>query len=1407
MRTFQVLFAAFGVAAVRSQLITSSRGISYGSGLGSSYGSGFGSSYGTLLGGGGGYGTVLGGGSGYGTVLGGGLSSLGGYATSVPASVSVARTISAGPAVSYAAAPIATRVATVAAPAYSTISAAPAYSTISAAPAYSTISAAPAYSTISAAPAISTVGVSAAPVNVGVISAGGAATVRSHEIHTGSGNQAIRIEDFQAGDQVIRVHEGPQEGPQVAQVQVPGEQHHVRVINHGSGRAQVERVVGRAPTQVIDVQKPGRPGARIVQVVKGQSPPPAIEFVQDGGSSHEVYYADDVGAGGAIGGGLVGGGTIGGGLVGGGVIRSGVIGGGLVGGGLIGGGVRTVSAPAITVARSAPAITVARAAPAISYGTGTGISYGTGLGYGSGISYGSGLGYGSGISYGTGLGSVRYTSGYGSGLGGVTYGGGLGYGLGQSTYGLGYGSPAIVSSYAKKASAAASKAKSSRLISQTQQGGVISVFAERVTPSAEGKEPTLWKQTAVIEYNRSAINTTTEWRNAAPVLCQVMKVVSLLAASSLVVLTSSQTVNRIPTTYLNGGSFQQQPALPAAQLFHSYLQGAGVPTYTQSLQPIQLLHQSIAPISDGSQRGLFLAPNQLIPISRQALVSEPGELRQSQERTQVFAFQTDPYNQIRLLHRDEPPRIEQVSIKDPRVNVFHVEKPVQPAPTILQVNDCDASVGFGLLVYHLLSIMRAFQVLAVTLVATAARGQIISGYGSNLGGFGIGGLSYGSSYAPSVSYATPVSGYAAVRSPASVGYSTGSVISAAPTVSVAAAPAISVAAAPAVSLGGYGGYGGYGAGYGSGISYGTGIGSGVSYGGGIGGGAIVTGNGGGIRSHEIHTGGAGNAIRIEEIKAGGQLIRVHDGQRLGTEVLNVQGPAAAGNHIRLISRTGPTQVQRSVVQDPNVQVFDVVNPVQPGDRIINIRKAPAPPAQVELVAEQHHGVPEIHVGGDEANIQVQHVGGGLGGGLTSTAVLGAVGGGIAAAPVASYAVSAPAVQTFAAAPAVSYSSGVRTIAAPAVSYGTGLSYGLGGSGLSYGLGGYGSSYGLGGYGSSYGLGGYGSSYGLGGYGSSYGLGGYGLNYGLGGNSYGTTIVGKKAKKILGVALVASSASAVHNTYSTISSSSYGLAAPVSYGYAAAAPVAYAAAPVAYAAAAAPVSYSVAAPAVVSAPAASAAVVSAPAPSVRSHEIHTGGAGNSIRVEEHRAAGQVIRVHDAPQAPTRVINVQGPAAPANHIRLISRDGPTQVQRQVFQNPNAQVYDVVNPARPGDQIINIRGAPAPPARVELVAEQQHAAPEIHVGGNDVPTQVVRAGPAAVAAPAAISYAAPAAISTYAAPAAITSYAAPAAISTYAAPAYSTYAAPAYSAYAAPGLTTYGLGYAHSGTYGSTAVLHKA
>ncbi|OQR74911.1 hypothetical protein BIW11_08768 [Tropilaelaps mercedesae] len=279
MRAFQTVFAALAAAVVNGQIISRSYGLD---GIGLSYGSGlYGLSYSPAFPYGSGYNAR------YSTVSAAPAIS---YRTGYP-------TVAAAPAISY-------RIAAPAAPTIS-YSVAPAVPYAVAPIATRKLSVAPASIaartvSVADAPAL-THATPAQAVNIGVVATAGTPSVRSHEIHTGSGRQAIRIEDFQAGDQVIRVHEGPQAAPEVSQIAVPGDQHHVRVIEHQSGPAQIERVVTRGQTQVVDVQKPGRPGARIVQVVKGQSPPPTIEFVQDGGSSHHVYYADDVNAGGAIG--------------------------------------------------------------------------------------------------------------------------------------------------------------------------------------------------------------------------------------------------------------------------------------------------------------------------------------------------------------------------------------------------------------------------------------------------------------------------------------------------------------------------------------------------------------------------------------------------------------------------------------------------------------------------------------------------------------------------------------------------------------------------------------------------------------------------------------------------------------------------------------------------------------------------------------------------------------------------------------------------------------------------------------------------------------------------------------------------------------------------------------------------
>lgn len=51
---------------------------------------------------------------------------------------------------------------------------------------------------------------------------------------------------------MIHVHEGSRALSQIAQLVVPGEQHHVRLINHQADPGPGGHVVNRQPTQVAD---------------------------------------------------------------------------------------------------------------------------------------------------------------------------------------------------------------------------------------------------------------------------------------------------------------------------------------------------------------------------------------------------------------------------------------------------------------------------------------------------------------------------------------------------------------------------------------------------------------------------------------------------------------------------------------------------------------------------------------------------------------------------------------------------------------------------------------------------------------------------------------------------------------------------------------------------------------------------------------------------------------------------------------------------------------------------------------------------------------------------------------------------------------------------------------------------
>lgn len=142
---------------------------------------------------------------------------------------------------------------------------------------------------------VASVAAAAGPAKEASVShAAPAPQARLHEIHTSSGRQFIRIEEYARPNQVIRVHEQDQAAPEIIRVQAPAENPAlIRVIAKSSGPAHVERIVHRAPEpQIINVHKPAPPPARIVQVVRGPAAAPRIEFHYEETPSHEVHIAD-----------------------------------------------------------------------------------------------------------------------------------------------------------------------------------------------------------------------------------------------------------------------------------------------------------------------------------------------------------------------------------------------------------------------------------------------------------------------------------------------------------------------------------------------------------------------------------------------------------------------------------------------------------------------------------------------------------------------------------------------------------------------------------------------------------------------------------------------------------------------------------------------------------------------------------------------------------------------------------------------------------------------------------------------------------------------------------------------------------------------------------------------------------
>lgn len=148
------------------------------------------------------------------------------------------------------------------------------------------------YSTpaVAAAPAFLT---SEQPVAVPAASATESTTGKTHTVTTQAGRSHIRVEEFQRGPQVIRVHEQRAPTPEVVQVHSPAEpQSVVRVINKAAPPPTVDRVVHRSQeTHVVDIAKPPPPPARIVQVVRQPAPMPRFEFYNEDGYD-SVHHLD-----------------------------------------------------------------------------------------------------------------------------------------------------------------------------------------------------------------------------------------------------------------------------------------------------------------------------------------------------------------------------------------------------------------------------------------------------------------------------------------------------------------------------------------------------------------------------------------------------------------------------------------------------------------------------------------------------------------------------------------------------------------------------------------------------------------------------------------------------------------------------------------------------------------------------------------------------------------------------------------------------------------------------------------------------------------------------------------------------------------------------------------------------------
>lgn len=106
---------------------------------------------------------------------------------------------------------------------------------------------------------------------------------------------------------------------------------------------------------------------------------------------------------------------------------------------------------------------------------------------------------------------------------------------------------------------------------------------------------------------------------------------------------------------------------------------------------------------------------------------------------------------------------------------------------------------------------------------------------------------------------------------------------------------------------------------------------------------------------------------------------------------------------------------------------------------------------------------------------------------------------------------------------------------------------------------------------------------------------------------------------------------------------------------------------------------------------------------RVHEVHTHSSRPVIRLEEYTSPGQIVRVHEGPQAPPQVVKVQVPSEQQDIVRVVSKgSGPAHVERVLHQARGAQVIDVRKPGPAPVRVVQVVRGPAPPPRVEFVQE---------------------------------------------------------------------------------------------------------